>query len=336
LQELAMATQSVLFDGYRRILVATDFSPPSEAALRQAAWVARQGRAKLVLAHVLPSMRQAVLAASREARKNLFYGSGELFQHEVRQESEARLRQNIEPLRQGGLDVSCEVLIGTPFLEITYAVQKEGYDLVMTGTRGLGVFEQLFVGSTAQRLIRKCPAAVWVVKSEHADPPKVVLAATDLSDVSRKAVWQGYWVAQQAEAEFHLLHVIDAQDVPEGALDNIPPGGSLVERIEAEARKRFDEFVASLGIGSDRLHTHLEWGTPWEEIRTLARQRQVDLIALGTVGRSGIRGVLLGNTAEKVLTTCDCSLLTVKPDDFVSPIDPPFWPLHPEATPAEP
>jgi len=43
---------------------------------------------------------------------------------------------------------------------------------------------------------------------------------------------------------------------------------------------------------------------------------------MGTVGRSGIKGVLLGNTAERILDRCDCSILTVKPDDFVSPISP--------------
>lgn len=47
-----------------------------------------------------------------------------------------------------------------------------------------------------------------------------------------------------------------------------------------------------------------------------------DLIVIGTVGRSGIQGLLLGNTAEKVLDTCDCSIFTVKPDGFVSPIQP--------------
>lgn len=44
------------------------------------------------------------------------------------------------------------------------------------------------------------------------------------------------------------------------------------------------------------------------------------LIVIGTVGRSGIQGMLLGNTVEKVLDTCDCSILTVKPDAFASPI----------------
>lgn len=327
-----MATSAVpttAFQGYQRILAATDFSPPAEAAVSLAAWVARQSQATLVLSHVLPSMRQAVLSASREARKDLFYGSGELFQREARQEAEGKLQQLALRLRGTDLSIQVEVLIGTPYLELIQAVQKEGYDLVLVGTRGLGTVERWLVGSTAQRLIRKCPASVWVVKSEHAQPPQVVLAATDLSEVSRKAVWQGYWVAQRAGAEFHVLHVVDAHDVPEGALDNIPPGGSLFDRIEAEARRRFDEFLGTLGIEPARMHTHLTWGAPWQEIQTLASEHKVDLVVLGTVGRSGIRGMLLGNTAEKVLSTCDCSLLTVKPDEFVCPIDPAFWSLHP-------
>ena len=58
-------------------------------------------------------------------------------------------------------------------------------------------------------------------------------------------------------------------------------------------------------------------------------KHQADLISIGTVGRSGVKGIVLGNTAERVLDTCDCSILTVKPDDYVSPIAKPTWPLHP-------
>jgi hypothetical protein len=54
----------------------------------------------------------------------------------------------------------------------------------------------------------------------------------------------------------------------------------------------------------------------------------VDLIAMGTVGRSVIQELLLGDTAEKVLRTCDCSILTVKPDEFAKPIEPASWSLQ--------
>ena len=315
--------------GYKQILVATDFSSHSDAALKQAVWLARQTGAGIVLAHTLPDLRRAVHSSSYKARLDLLYGEGDLFQREIRQESDTKMRRSIVNLNAMDLDVKFETLLGEPFMELTHAVQQEGYDLVLAGTRGLAAWEQFFIGSTAKRLIRKCPASVWIVKAEHVGPPKVVLAATDFSDVSFKAVKQGLWVAQQAEAEFHLLHVVDSMDVPEDVISKIPQGSSLRDEINAEAKTRLDEFLASLQVDRDKIQIHLSWGTPWKEVSRLAKHVSADLIAMGTVGRSGIGGVLLGNTAEKVLSTCDCSILTVKPDGFVSPIAPACWPLHP-------
>jgi len=212
--------------------------------------------------------------------------------------------------------------VGEPFVEITRAVQTEGYGMVLAGTRGAGKLEQFFVGSTAKRLIRKCPASVWIVKAEHLVPPKVVLAATDFSDVSLKAVREGLNIAQKAEAEFHLLHIIDSKDVPEDLISRVPEGSTLRQEINDEATKRLDAFVASLDADRTQIQSHLSWGTPWQEIRRISKHQAADLIVIGTVGRSGIKGLLLGNTADRVLDTCDCSILTIKPDDFVSPIEP--------------
>jgi universal stress protein E len=315
--------------GYRRILVATDFSPHADSAVMQAVWLARKNGAAITLAHTLPDLRRAVHGTSYQARLDLLYGEGDVFQRELRQESDTKMRRMIANLHAIDLDVKFETLLGEPFVELTHAVQAEGYDLVLAGTRGLTAWEQFFVGSTAKRLIRKCPASVWIVKAEHVGPPRVVLAATDFSDVSFKAVAQGLWVAQQANAEFHLLHVIDSMDVPEDVISKIPQGSSLRNEINEEAKKRLDSLIESLRENGERIHRHLSWGTPWKDISRTAQHLKADLIAMGTVGRSGIKGVLLGNTAEKVLGSCDCSVLTVKPDGFVSPIQPAFWQLHP-------
>lgn len=324
-----MAQAVINIKGYQRILVGIDFSPSSEAAVKQATWLARQCDATITLAHTLPDLRRAVDSVSYQAKVDLFYGEGSVFQREVRRESDARMRRMIENLNAVDLVVNYETLLGAPYTEITYAVQQEGYDIVLVGTRGLAAWQRLFVGSTARRLIRKCPSSVWTVKAEHVGPPKSVLAATDFSEMSRRAVLEGLWVAQRASAQFHLLHVIDSEDVPEDIISRIPQGSSLRHEINEEAKRRFDEFVESLNTDPDQIQRHLSFGTPWQEIGRLALHLNVDLIALGTVGRSGIKGVLLGNTAEKVLNTCDCSILTVKPADFVSPIMPPFRPIHP-------
>ena len=198
---------------------------------------------------------------------------------------------------------------------------------------GIGVF---FVGSKSKRLIRKCPSSVWIVKAEHVGPPKAVLAATDFSEVSRRAALEGLWIAQQASAEFHLLHSIDylidyLTDAPKKVVTRYPVGGPLRREINEGAQKLLEAFVKSLDTDPAKVHLHLSWGTAWQEVGRLAQHLNIDLVALGTVGRSGLEGMFLGNTAERILTTCDCSLLTVKPEDFVSPLAPGLRPLPPDS-----
>jgi universal stress protein E len=309
---------------YKRILVAVDFSAHSEAALQQGIWLARTQGASVVLAHTLPDLREVAHRASALAKLDLLQGEGELFQREIRHASDGKMRRMIEEHRASDLDIKYETLLGDPFVELIHAVQSERYDLVLAGSRGMAAWKQILVGSTATRLVRKCPASVWIVKAEHVGPPKVVLAPTDFSDVSWKAVKQGLSIAQQAKAAFHLLHVIDERDTP---VEIAAP--AIRKEINVAVEKRLNLALESMQIDRTQIELHLALGTPWKEISRLSQHLNVDLIAMGTVGRSGIQGLLLGNTAEKVLRTCDCSILTVKPNEFVSPIEPASWSLHP-------
>ncbi len=312
--------------GYQKILVATDFSPGSEAALDQGVWLAKQSGAKLVLAHTLPDLRQLVMTLPVEARRDFFYGDGDLFDKEVRRDSDAELQQSITKLNVPEIAITFETLLGTPYFEITHAVQQEGYDLVLAGTRGLSPWKQFFVGSTARRLVSTCPSSVWIVKNGHRCAPKVVLAATDFSDSSLKAVREGLRVAQQAKAEFHLLHVIEELD--EELIKRSPHGSPMRKDINDYSRLRLESFVRLLDTKPDQVHLHLSLGTAWQGIARSAQCLHADLVVIGTLGRTGMSLLLVGNTAEKVLETCDSSILTVKPDGFVSPVDPTFRVLH--------
>lgn len=314
--------------GYRKILVATDFSPHSAAALEQAVWLARQSGAKVVLAHTLSDLRQLVTTLPVEARRDFFYGDHDLFEKEVRRESDAKLQAAISGLNATDINITSETLLGTPYFEVTHAVQQEGYDLVLAGTRGRSQWEQLFVGSTARHLVRNCPCSVWIVKDEHRCAPKVILATTDFSNGSLKAVREGIRVAQLAPSEFHLLHVIEELD--EELIKRFPQGSPMRKDVNAYARQRLESFVRLLDTDPSRVTLHLSLGTAWQEISRTAKVLGADLVAIGTLGRTGLSRLLIGNTAEKVLETCDSSLLTVKPDEFISPVDPTFRVLHPE------
>jgi nucleotide-binding universal stress UspA family protein len=320
------------FSGYPRILAATDFSPSADAALWRAVWIGQQTKSHLVVAHVVSDLRRAVSRTSYRSRIEFLEGQEEHFQRELRAQADAKLKRSIANLGDAGLEITYETLLGEPLVELIHAVQQEKYDLVVAGTRGHNAWKRLVLGSTAKRLIRKCPASVWIVKREGGKPPTSIVAAVDLSEVSGKALDEAIWVARRAGAKLHVLHVIEAHDIPPDQLSNNvirDSFRSLRESVEIEAKRQFHDFLADRVNGAADCERHLLWGSPWQETVNLTNQLHADLIVLGTVGRSGIQGLLLGNTAENVLIHCDCDVLTVKPAGFVSPIAPPTWPLHP-------
>jgi nucleotide-binding universal stress UspA family protein len=316
---------------FRRILVATDFSPCADAALHQAIWIAKLSHGKVVLAHVVADLRHAVSRTSYRSRIEFLEGQEEHFQRELRRDSDEKLRRAIHHQGDTGVNITYETLLGTPFVELIHSVQQEGYDLVVVGTRGNNAWQQLFLGSTARRLIRKCPAPVWIVKRKQAKPATSILVSVDMSDVSRRALEQAVKLAACASAELHVLHVVE-HDIPDHLLylkSANSPDHSLREWMESEATQNLDKFLAPMQTAGMVMHRHVLWGSPSEQIVNLAKVVDADVIALGTVGRSGIQGIVLGNTAENVLVHCECDVLTVKPAGFQTPIAPPTWSLHP-------
>jgi nucleotide-binding universal stress UspA family protein len=155
------------------------------------------------------------------------------------------------------------------------------------------------------------------------------LVPVDFSAASAQALSVASQLAAASGAALHVLHVVDEEDVPELAESDefqLPPALSR-RKVNRAAVDRFDEFLAGLSEGGPKPEVHVGHGNPWQVIGTTAKKLNADLLAMGTVGRSGLPGLLLGSTAERVLHTCPVSMLAVKPAGFVSPIDPAFWPL---------
>ena len=90
-------------------------------------------------------------------------------------------------------------------------------------------------------------------------------------------------------------------------------------KLWTDTRWRWIDFLGSR-FDAPKHRIHLGKGEAALVIPKLAHQKQVDLIVMGTVCRTGIAGFFIGNTAEKILQDVDCSVLTVKPEGFVSPV----------------
>jgi nucleotide-binding universal stress UspA family protein len=299
------------------LLVATDFSQFSRAALARAVTCAEMLGSDVTAVHVIDRLDTDAAAHPFEIHRNV----DDVF--ELRQRSDQHLSELIAPWRaRTKVDLQGLTLAGEAYIEIVRAVQAERAGMVFVGHRGLTGLRRLLVGSTAERLARHCPVPVWVVRNEIDHPLKRILVATDFSDASSAALQVAAQLAQKTDAELDLLHVYDALALAEQA-----PVGTLIsenprDELREIAEKNLDELLRIHCSAIQAKVRRVAWGLPWEVIRKQARRGAADLIVVGSIGRSGIARMLMGNTAEKVLRLVDRDVLIVKPGNFVSHIEP--------------
>ena len=148
-----------------------------------------------------------------------------------------------------------------------------------------------------------------------------ILLPTDFSEFSSEATNYACALAGQFDAELHLLHVLE---VHQSATPDFAVGLALPSRIEEsrEAAERALENVLDVKWEEGReVVKALAEGAPFLEIVRYAKRHEVDLIVMGTHGRSGLVHVLVGSVAEKVVRKAPCPVLTVRPEghQFVMP-----------------
>jgi nucleotide-binding universal stress UspA family protein len=124
--------------------------------------------------------------------------------------------------------------------------------------------------------------------------------------------------------ELHVGHAWKVYgDSPDGAVFNFTPA---VEFDQLRDEARTDHANALSAVLADGRYAdapwqvHLEHGPADDVIPRMVRRYDIDLLVMGTIARSGIDGVVIGNTAERILDQVRCSVLAVKPEGFVSPI----------------
>ena len=94
----------------------------------------------------------------------------------------------------------------------------------------------------------------------------------------------------------------------------------LLAETQAAHRQALKELLTTVEIGNAKIQVFLLKGNAGDLIPQLTRTKEIDLLVMGTVSRGGIAGLLIGNTAEKVLPKIRCSVITTKPAGFITPV----------------
>jgi nucleotide-binding universal stress UspA family protein len=249
----------------------------------------------------------------------------------VSEERQKELDIVIEPLRQQGLDVRVKLLFGKPFLEIIREVLRENHDLVMKTAQGEGGLKGMLFGSTAMHLMRKCPCPVWVVKRGENKRFDRIIAAVDPDPLDEQRNQLNFKImdlaTSLAKIEQSILLVVHAWSLYGETILRSGRGrmnqeeiDTMVQEAEAEHKERLNNLLQKYKLQDLKYRVHLIKGEAGRVIPELAGKKRADLIVMGTLSRSGVAGFLIGNTAEKIIHEVDCSVLTAKPDGFVTPV----------------
>ena len=223
-----------------------------------------------------------------------------------------------KPLRDRGITVDCLLLQGDLAEKTVERVIVHGHDLLLkTAEHPLGITQHLF-GTIGQRLMRKCPCPVWIIKALPEPRLKKILVAISPFPFEQQRHPMNVMMMKLATSLTCMndceLHVVSVW----------PDLGLATKHERSETKllqdEALEEIVGPYRCQVDDLQTHLLEGDPADAITHLTQKLDVDMLVLGTVCRSNFVFFTMGNTAEKVLQRVQCSALAVKPDWFLSSV----------------
>lgn len=186
-------------------------------------------------------------------------------------------------------------------------------------------------GALDRQLLRKCPAPLWLEQARAPRQLRRILVAVNPDpnapedcDLALDLLASAAAVAAADSAELHVLHAWKL--FGEGRPTSAPAGDTMVTPLLGAALNRHASYLeaalSASGLTDRPLQRHLVHQRASQAILAALRAQPFDLLVIGTVGRTGIAGFFIGNTAEKVLPEVDCSILARKPSGFRSPLFP--------------
>ncbi len=315
---------------FKNILYVSESSVAQETSIARAVSLAENNQADLTVIDVVPVITAGIGMPPGGPI------SSEL-QAAMVSERRNELESLVEPYKTR-LNIRLDILVGKTFLEAIRAVLRNKYDLLIKPAENPDFIERLF-GSDDMQLLRNCPCPVWLTRAVENSNYACIMAALDLNPDIPDAVDQNLnqhildlssSLALSDFASLHLVHVWDVlgeiivslwSDNPnEDSMAYVEGVRSNHERALHQFRQQLKDHIGTEAYNHLSPQFHLRRGTASRVIPEMVKELQADLVVMGTVARSGIAGLFIGNTAEAILEQVQCSVLAIKPDGFLTPV----------------
>lgn len=287
---------------FHKILCPTDFSPGSQQALRVAARLANASNAELVLAH---SWRIPDIAFAE------FAFPGDLVR-QLADDAERGLSTAVSEAKTLGVArVSSQLTQGTPWEDIVNILEKDAaFDLIVIGTHGRTGLRRVLLGSVAEKVVRHAPCSVLAARPDSEPRPFThALCPTDFSASADQASELASKIIS-ATGSLTLLHVME---IPVAVGGEMPVLGLERELDRAACGALTERATRLTREHAFAVRTQCRLG--YAGAQTLARlddDPTIDIVVMGSHGRTGIRRAVLGSVAEKVVRHARCPVLIAR------------------------
>jgi nucleotide-binding universal stress UspA family protein len=297
----------------RRVLCPVDFSDHSRRALDHAIAIARWYKSTVTVLHVFSPAPVVAFGPGPVVFEPIVLTPAD------RDQLLADVRAFAETESAPGVTLEAVVRGGNAAGEILEQATGMKADLLVIGTHGRSGFERLLLGSVAEKVLRKvsCPVMTVPRQLPEAVPAgpvvyKRILCPVDFSESSLHALKYATSLAQEADGQLTVLHVVahEFEFTPGLEYAGMTVGDFLKERGDA-LQRQLQEIVAGAPefCHVESLMTH---GKPWREVLRLAEEKQSDLIMMGVQGRGAADLLFFGSTTQHVVREAPCPVLTLR------------------------
>jgi nucleotide-binding universal stress UspA family protein len=286
---------------FKKILVPLDGSQLSQRALEPALALSQESGAELLLVRV-------------PAADTLSFAVSEAKQRELFQESLLYLDTIRKSNAQSQVSLRTQVLEGDVASAIVDTARTEQIELIIMSTHGYSGLTRWVLGSITEKVLRSAPCPVMAVHA--ARHLQRVLITLDGSPLAERAIEPGLSLAQSLQAEVTLLRCVP-HILADGKLDEHERGLSrrmqedLINEAKEYLRARSDEA----GRSGVMINSAVRIGSPADSILEYVETYGIDLIAMATHGRTGLKRWVYGSVTAKVLRSVSCSMLVIRPTD---------------------
>lgn len=274
----------------QNILVPTDFSSQAESALKVAAQLAKKNNAKIYLLHILEMPVHLVdlmsSGSSAPAPEAVFF----------MKQTHKKFEEVLESSYLEDLDVIETVSFEDVLNGIMDSCKKNNVDMIVMGSHGSSGFEELFIGSNAEKVVRTSEKPVLVIKEDcNIFEVKDFVYATNFDDEDKPSLVAAHQFAKQLEAKLHLVWINTANSF----------------KTTSETEEKMNLMISDLPIDNYSLNIYNDINVE-KGILNFAKSVNAGLIGISTHGRKGLSHFINGSLGEDVVNHAKRPVLTFK------------------------